>query len=123
MFDITTDDIRQLSDAELRELTARLCEAEVTKFGFSAASVTWGGHQDAPDGGIDVRVEVDAVVQTLGWIPRPATGLQVKKKSMPRAEILKEMRPEMLSERSLRISPPDQAHTLSSALKMLLIWR
>jgi hypothetical protein len=71
-----------------------LCEAEVTKFGFSARSVTWGGHQDAPDGGIDVRAEFDAPVQALGWIPRPATGFQVKKTSMPRAEIFKEMRPE-----------------------------
>lgn len=93
MFDITADDIRLLGDADLRELTARLCEAEVAKLGLSTASVTWGGHQDAADAGIDIRVGLAATLQINGWIPRPATGFQVKKKSMPRMETLKEMRP------------------------------
>ena len=90
MFDITADDIRLLGDADLRELTARLCEAEVAKLGLSTASVTWGGHQDAADAGIDIRVGLAATLQINGWIPRPATGFQVKKKSMPRMETLKE---------------------------------
>ena len=43
--------------------------------------------------GIDVRVDLAPAVQINGWIPRPATGFQVKKTSMPGAKILKEMRP------------------------------
>jgi hypothetical protein len=93
MFDISADDIRLLGDADLRELTARLCEAEVAKMGFSPAFVTWGGYQDAADGGIDVRVDLAPAAQISGWIPRVATGFQVKKTKMPRSEILKEMRP------------------------------
>jgi hypothetical protein len=55
--------------------------------------VTWGGDQNAPDGGIDVRVTLPAGAVTDGYAPRAATGFQVKKPDMPRAEIIDEMRP------------------------------
>ncbi len=56
MFDITGDDIAELNDVQLRALVGRLCEAELRSQNLPHAAVTWGGHQDAPDGGIDVRV-------------------------------------------------------------------
>lgn len=93
MFDITPDDIGQLSDIHLRELVGRLCEAELVSRGLSPAAVTWGGSQTAADGGLDVRVALPSDVVIEGFVPRPWTGFQVKKPDMPRAEIIAEMRP------------------------------
>lgn len=93
MFDITSDDIHQLNDIDLRELVGRLCEAELISRGLSPASVTWGGNQTAADGGLDVRVELPPGALIGGFIPRGSTGFQVKKPDMPRAEIISEMRP------------------------------
>jgi hypothetical protein len=60
MFDITGDDIAALDDASLRELVALLSEAEAQRQGCSSAAVTAGGDQNAADGGVDVRVELQS---------------------------------------------------------------
>lgn len=93
MFDITPEDIKDLNDIDLRELVGRLCEAELASRGLSPAAVTWGGSQTAADGGLDVRVALPPGTVIDGFIPRAATGFQVKKPDMPKAEILQEMRP------------------------------
>lgn len=93
MFDVTSDDINQLNDSDLRELVGRLCEAELSSRGLSPAAVTWGGNQTAADGGLDVRVELPQGTFIEGFIPCSATGFQVKKPDMPSAEIIAEMRP------------------------------
>ncbi len=93
MFDITPEDISRLNDVDLRELVARLCEAELAERGHSPAAVTWGGSQTAADGGLDVRIELPPNSAIDGFIPRGGTGFQVKKPDMPRAEIEREMRP------------------------------
>jgi hypothetical protein len=51
MFEITASNIALLNDEDLRALVGLLCESEVKTRGFSAATVTWGGHQNAVDGG------------------------------------------------------------------------
>lgn len=79
MLEITSDDISNLSDEDLRSLVAQLCEAELRAYGLSTSGVTWGGDQNATDGGIDVRVTVDGQAPTPGFIPRSNTGFQVKK--------------------------------------------
>lgn len=93
MFEVTADDISALADDDLRALVGRLCEAELRSLGYSNAYVTWGGNQDASDGGIDVRVELPAGSAVSGFVPRAATAFQVKKGDMPRSAILKEMKP------------------------------
>jgi hypothetical protein len=93
MFDITPQDIAQLDDKQLRTLVGLLCEAEVRSRGYSTATVTWGGDQNAKDGGIDVRVSLPADNPIDGYIPRRATGFQVKKQDMPPRAIADEMRP------------------------------
>lgn len=93
MFEVTKDDIRSLGDADLRELVGRLCEAELALSGLPPTALTWGGHQDAADGGLDVRVDLPCGSSTNGYIQRPQTGFQVKKHDLSRAGILKEMRP------------------------------
>ena len=93
LFEIEERDIADLGDADLRGLVARLCEAALRRQGFPASAVTWGGSQDAPDGGVDVRVELAAKVVIAGYVPRPATVFQVKKPDMSPKAILAEMRP------------------------------
>jgi hypothetical protein len=93
MFDITGKDIADLNDTDLRTLVARLCEAELRQNGLPVSCVTAGGDQNAADGGLDVRIELESSSKATDFIPRPNTGFQVKVPDMPRSEILKEMRP------------------------------
>jgi hypothetical protein len=93
MFEITADDIAALSDEDLRSLIALLCESEMRRRALPVSSVTWGGDQNAADGGLDVRVDLSKKAKIQGFVPRPATGFQVKKSDMPPKEIAREMRP------------------------------
>jgi len=93
MLEITGNDIKELNDSELRSLIGLLCEADLRAVGIPSAGVTWGGHQNAPDGGIDVRVEITTPLSRDGFVPRSKTGFQVKKPDMHRTAILREMRP------------------------------
>src|SRR5688572_18311026 len=93
MFEITGDDIAKLNDTDLRSVIGRLCEAEMRRRGLPTSAVTYGGDQNAKDGGLDVRVTLTAGTAIDGFIPKAQTGFQVKKPDMPRAEILDEMKP------------------------------
>lgn len=93
MLEITGDHIALVSDEDLRALVGLLCEAEVRAARISAASITWGGDQNASDGGLDVRVELPPGTALDGFISRPNTGFQVKATDMPPSEIRAEMRP------------------------------
>ena len=93
MLEITPDDVALLNDTDLRTLIGLLCESELRSRGLSATAVTWSGHQNSADGGLDVRVALADGEAIEGFVPRPQTGFQVKKSPMPRAEILDEMRP------------------------------
>ena len=92
IFEVTPEQIELLSDTDLRTLVGRLAEQEAVRAGHSAACVTYGGHQNAKDGGIDVRVDTSGGAIT-GYIPRSSTGIQVKAEDMPKSKILDEMRP------------------------------
>lgn len=93
MFDITADHIARLDDESLRELVARLCEAESAAHGASPLAVTWGGDQNSRDGGIDVRVSLDRPLLSNSNLPRQCIGFQVKVEDMRKADILAEMSP------------------------------
>ena len=93
MFDITPEDIALLNDTDLRDLIGRLCEEELRKAGLSTACVSYGGNQTAEDGGNDVRVELPPSACINGYFRRRLTVFQSKAQDMPRAAILKEMRP------------------------------
>ena len=94
ILEITSDQIAQLNDTDLRTLVAYLCEREVRAHGHCPSAVTWGGHQNAGDGGIDVRVALPAGAAIFGYVPKAATGFQVKAQDMPRGTICKEMAPD-----------------------------
>ena len=93
LLEITGDDIARLDDEELRALIGLLCEADYRIAGLPTKGITWGGHQDARDGGLDVVVRGETPPPQNSFVPRSITGFQVKKPDMPRAEILKEMKP------------------------------
>jgi hypothetical protein len=93
MLEITGDDIAALSDEDLRSLVGRLCESELRSRGLSTSAVTWGGNQNAADGGIDVRVRIEDGAPPGGFIPKASTGFQVKKTDFTPGLIPSEMRP------------------------------
>jgi len=93
LLEITGDDIARLDDAELRELIGLLCEADYRLAGLPTTGIIWGGHQDARDGGLDVVVRGQISPPQNSFVPRSVTGFQVKKPDIPKAKILKEMRP------------------------------
>src|SRR5438552_1262289 len=94
ILEVTADQIAQLDDTDLRTLVGYLCEREVRAHGHSTSAVTWGGHQNARDGGIDVRVALSVGAAISGYVPNTATGFQVKAQDMPRGAILDEMAPD-----------------------------
>jgi hypothetical protein len=69
MLEITGDHIALLSDGDLRNLIGLLCEADLRKRGLPTSVVTWGGEQDAKDGGIDVRVALPVGTPIEGFVP------------------------------------------------------
>ena len=93
MFEVTKEQLRALNDGQLRELVARLCEAELRTHGAPASAVRWGGAHTAPDGGLDVECRIEDNKFRGDFVPRPKTGFQVKKPSMPPSRIASEMSP------------------------------
>jgi len=93
MLEVTGNDIVNLSDADLRELVKKLAVAELRAQGCPISSMIAGGNQDAPDGGIDVRIECLTPISKHDFIQRQQTGFQVKKPDMPASAIREEMRP------------------------------
>jgi hypothetical protein len=91
MLEITPDDIASLNDEDLRSLVGKLCEAELRAHNQLTSAATWGGNQNAADGGIDVRVASQSPAG--GFLPRPNVGFQVKKTDFSPALIGPEMRP------------------------------
>jgi hypothetical protein len=55
--------------------------------------VTWGGHQNAKDGGVDVRVNLPGAAALPTNLPGHYCVFQVKAADIPAAEILSEMQP------------------------------
>jgi hypothetical protein len=94
MLEITPQDISTLTDTDLRILIGRLCEAELRQQNISSRYVTYGGDQNAKDGGLDVRVELtEESAFVSGYIPRKCTGYQVKAQDLAHKAIVKEMCP------------------------------
>ncbi|MFM0741719.1 hypothetical protein PQQ51_31180, partial [Paraburkholderia xenovorans] len=90
-FELEAAEISDLNDGDLRELVARLCEAELIQQGIPPSCVTWGGAQEAPDGGLDVSVKSADGISDPNFVPRENTGFQVKKYSMSKSACKKEM--------------------------------
>lgn len=90
-FELKPSDISNLSDADLREMVARLCEAELHDQKIQRSCILWGGAQEAADGGLDIRVKSEISLLNPGFVPRKNTGFQIKKSSMGKAACREEM--------------------------------
>lgn len=97
-FELKPADVSALDAGDLRELVARLSEAEMNVHGRRSTCVTWGGAQEAPDGGLDVRIEDVGLSSSNGFVPRGSCGFQVKKHTMAGIAC----RDEMLEDGALR---------------------
>ena len=93
VIDVSKQQLKLLDGETLRELVARLCEAELTKTGAPISAVRWSGAHTASDGGLDVDCRVESEPFRGDFVPCARTGFQVKKSSMPAGEIAKEMSP------------------------------
>lgn len=93
LFEVSPEDVASLEPGDLWELVARLCQVTLADAGLPTVCVTHGGHLSAPDGGIDVRVQLRE-----GDLPPPklplclaTIGFQVKATKMGVGEIESEM--------------------------------
>ena len=93
VLEIEKNDLLALSDAELEQLIGRLSEAELVANSASVSEVRFSGSITAPDGGVDVRVNVADPQFTSAFIQRPNTIFQAKKHTMPAGAIASEMAP------------------------------
>ena len=93
MFDITKDQLLRFPGAYLRELVARLCEAEIRGKGARVSDLMWGGDENAPDGGLDIEISIENRDFVGDFVQRARTGIQVKKSKMPPSKIKAEMCP------------------------------
>ncbi|MBO9457079.1 hypothetical protein J7376_17595 [Paracoccus sp. R12_1] len=92
VFDIPPHRLVDLNDEDLRELLARLCEAERERQGGHRNEVRWGGNQTAADGGLDVVVEPLGSFVPVSPLARRYAGIQVKVADLATAAIKDEMR-------------------------------
>jgi transcriptional regulator with XRE-family HTH domain len=92
-FAVSKDMIARLDDRALRDLLAKLLEAEAATLGVPARAIDVGGKQSAPDGGVDASVRWKKGAKPCGWLPRRTIYFQCKAQPMPPSEITKEMRP------------------------------
>jgi hypothetical protein len=130
LLDVTGADIGLLSDADLRVLTGKLCEADYLQAGLPTYGIRWGGHQDAADGGVDVQVsrppESDCTIfspPSDSHIPRADTVFQAKQCKMPRSSILAEMGKAGVVQLLGELASVDGAYVIvsgESATKMML---
>lgn len=93
VLEIEKDDLLVLSDAELEQLIGRLSEAELSANGASVSEVRFSGSITAPDGGVDVRVNVADSRFKSDFVLRKNTIFQAKKHKMPAGAISAEMSP------------------------------
>src|SRR5260370_7011575 len=87
MLEITSDDIAKLRDDDLRTLVGRLCEAELRRRTLPLTALTYGGDQNAPDGGIAVRVNLPETTIEADFSPRAQCGFQVTKPAMSPSDL------------------------------------
>lgn len=64
--ELTGEHVARLGDEDLRLLVVKLCEAELRRNGRPSSAVLAGGNQTAPDGGVDVRIQLENVDKTSG---------------------------------------------------------
>ena len=78
-FELEAVDISSLNDSDLRDLVARLCEAELIQQGIPPSGVTWGGAQEAADGGLDVSIRTIDRISNANFVLARIPGFKSRK--------------------------------------------
>jgi hypothetical protein len=93
LFEVTPNDIRQLGDDELADLLGRLVEAEALDNGIPLSAVTYGGHGNAADDGVDARISWSGSPDHTDFFARRTTVFQSKAETMSAKPLKDEMAP------------------------------
>lgn len=93
ILELPKDALLALTDVQLEQLVGRLSEAEVATQGAQVGDVRFSGSITAPDGGVDIRVDVTKNPFESSFIPRSNTIFQAKKPRMAAGAISSEMKP------------------------------
>jgi hypothetical protein len=93
ILDVSAEDVVRLSDDVLAELLRRLIEAEASANGIPLNAVIHGGHDNAPDRGIDARVSWSGGPERTGFFPRRTTVFQAKAETMSAMPLKHELGP------------------------------
>lgn len=86
----TADDVQKLDSSELELLLAKLSAADLSEARLPLSWMSAGGHHNAPDGGVDVRIDGCG---STAFIPGLPAIIQSKAKVMEAKDIRDEMRP------------------------------
>ena len=73
VLELSADDLLQLSDLQLEELVARLAQSEIAVLSGQSRDVHWSGSANAPDAGIDVKVDHSGDCFKGNFVPRAQT--------------------------------------------------
>lgn len=93
MLNVSKKQIQDLKDDDLRELIALLSISTLNKYRISSKSVSYGGSQDAKDGGVDIRIKFVKKQPINDFIDNKNVIIQVKVPNMTASGIKKEMCP------------------------------
>ena len=116
LLEITNQDIAVLEDGELRNLIGLLCEADYRSNGLSTRGIQWGGHQDSPDGGIDVLIKSNVQPPEKSYVLSAHTIFQSKKSDMKPAQIRKEMQSSKILKDSIaNLAKDEGAYIIASS--------
>jgi hypothetical protein len=101
LFEVTHEDINQLSDSQLTDLLRRLLHLEAARFGIAARSVNVALNIKVPDGGEDGRIQWKRGPKSTDFIPSRLTMFQNKATAMRPEDCAKELR----RKRSVKLKP------------------
>jgi hypothetical protein len=101
LFEITHEDITQLSDSQLTDLLRRLLHIEVARFGMAAGSVSVALNINIPDGGEDGRIQWRKGPKGTDYLPARLTMFQCKAAKLNPTDCAREL----LRKRSIKLKP------------------
>ncbi len=92
-FSISKELVKTVGDELLRELLARLLEAEARERKIPPSGIFVGGSQTAADGGIDASLDWEGAPSPGGWLPARSIVFQCKAEVMRPADLKREVAP------------------------------
>jgi len=103
-FELQASDVSNLNDSDLRELVARLCEAELVNQDKPSICVAWGGAQEAPDGGLDVHVKNAGMLTNQTLFHERILDFKLRKARWAQRPVLKRCAKKALQKKSSQTS-------------------